>query len=96
MLPVGSSGLLHFDSFSLRVQFAVSASLSCGQLDPVSRFLHSLVKFCLRDKREITDQSVVAFHFPFVFHCERERRMITFVIIKIIVRGKRRAVFTFL
>ena len=96
LLPVGSGRFFYLDFFSLRVQLTVSASLSCRQLNTVSCFLHPLVGVCLRYKGGIADQSVIALHFPFVFHSERECGIITFIIIEIIVRAKRRTIFTFL
>ena len=55
LLAFGAGGLFHFDSFSLRVQFAVSAFLSGGEFNPVGGFLYALVEARLRDEGGVAD-----------------------------------------
>ena len=73
----------------------VSALLSGRQFDAVGSLLYSLAEIHLRHEGRITYQSVIAFHFPHIFHGEREGGIVAFVIVKIIVRGERGTVFAF-
>ena len=80
----------------LRVQFTIAATLSGRKFDAVGRFFYGLAEARLRDEGGVTDQPVVAFHFPFIFHGEGEGRVVALVIIEIIVRGERGTVFALL
>jgi len=83
------------DIFPVSVQCPVSALLSGRQFDAVGSLLYSLAEIHLRHEGRITYQSVIAFHFPHIFHGEREGGIVAFVIVKIIVRGERGTVFAF-
>lgn len=91
--PSGTGGFFYLNVFPVRVQCPMSALLSGRQFDAVGGFFHSLVEVRLRHKGRVAYQSVVAFHFPYVFHGEGEGGVVAFVIIKVVVRRERRTVF---
>ena len=93
LLPFGTGGFFYLNVFPVRVQCPMSALLSGRQFDAVGGFFHSLVEVRLRHKGRVAYQSVVAFHFPYVFHGEGEGGVVAFVIIKVVVRRERRTVF---